>query len=306
MNDLVIKITGTVQDSNFGEWKEAALSEIKSANKTLVTDDDFAEAEETVKKCKKAEITIANAKQSALHQTVDISKLFTDLDELSAELAKTRLALEKQIKNEKEQRKNKVVRDGIESIDITFRKILGINTDLSSVLRPDYTRFEQAVKGKKSIMSMIDAVTGEVEAEERRLAAVVAEAKKNLQEIALVEPEYPGLFPDKVNLATKTTGEVVAIIAQRITSFKLAEKEKAERKEKEQEKEQPAPQPAPVQKEIFEATKAQPMENTRYMFTVELLCEKQEAVALAKKVSGMIGNEKCVVSMNLTKQEKKG
>ena len=44
MNDLVIKLTGEVLSSNFEQWKDALVAQIRSTRTELSTDNDFVEA----------------------------------------------------------------------------------------------------------------------------------------------------------------------------------------------------------------------------------------------------------------------
>ena len=99
--DLIIRLTGEISESNFDAFKEEALAVIKAADKPLITDVDFFDAEQTVKSCKAAESAIKEAKEEALNQTVDIRILFSAMDEISSALRDTRLSLNKKVKKEK-------------------------------------------------------------------------------------------------------------------------------------------------------------------------------------------------------------
>jgi len=55
MNQLIIKLTGTVNSSNFDEWKKDLISQIQATNIELSTDDDFVKAVNQVKSFKSAE-----------------------------------------------------------------------------------------------------------------------------------------------------------------------------------------------------------------------------------------------------------
>ena len=49
MDSLVIRLTGTVQQSNFDQWKVELIERIKDIDTRLVTSDDFAAATEPAK-----------------------------------------------------------------------------------------------------------------------------------------------------------------------------------------------------------------------------------------------------------------
>ena len=63
MSNLVIKLSGEIQSSNFHEWKNELISQIQSTNLELTTDADFAAAELNVKTFRIAEKTLKNAKE---------------------------------------------------------------------------------------------------------------------------------------------------------------------------------------------------------------------------------------------------
>ena len=76
MNDLLIRLNGEIQSSNFHEWKNELIGQIHSTQLDLLTDHDFADAELNVKTFKVAEKTLKNAKKVAIEQASDIQELF--------------------------------------------------------------------------------------------------------------------------------------------------------------------------------------------------------------------------------------
>jgi hypothetical protein len=54
-------LTGTIDSSNFDEWKTDLITQIQSINRDLVTDDDFVTATKQVKAFKTAEDTLKRA-----------------------------------------------------------------------------------------------------------------------------------------------------------------------------------------------------------------------------------------------------
>ena len=101
MNQLVIKLTGQVNSSNFNEWKKDLIVLIQSTNKELLSDRDFFIAERQIKSFKVAEQSLKQAKQSAIHQAEEIHKLFAAIDEVTEAARQARLSLEHQIKKRK-------------------------------------------------------------------------------------------------------------------------------------------------------------------------------------------------------------
>lgn len=92
---LRIDVTGMVTASNLEGFKAVAMRTIGSIKTTLVTDQDFADAEKTVKWCGNVESSLAAAKQHALSQTESIDRLFRTIDDISEQARTVRLKLEK-------------------------------------------------------------------------------------------------------------------------------------------------------------------------------------------------------------------
>ena len=90
---LLIEVTGQVTASNLLEFKTTALAAIGSVNRTLKTDQDFADAKRAVKWCSDIEERLAAAKNHALSQTASIDALFKTMDDISAEARRVRLDL---------------------------------------------------------------------------------------------------------------------------------------------------------------------------------------------------------------------
>src|SRR5690606_27899364 len=102
---LHIEVTGMVTASNLAEFKASAMAVLGSINRDLQTDEDFADAEQTVKWCKGVEERLDAAKSHALSQTASIDELFRTIDSVSAEARRIRLELDKLVTREKENRR---------------------------------------------------------------------------------------------------------------------------------------------------------------------------------------------------------
>ena len=116
MKQLFIKLTGTVNSSNFDVWKKELITQIQSVNVELVTDNDFVTASKQVKSFKSAEKSLKQAKQSAISQAEEIQQLFTAIDEITEEARQARLSLERQIKARKLEIKQQYIQSGIDEI----------------------------------------------------------------------------------------------------------------------------------------------------------------------------------------------
>jgi len=312
--ELIIRMSGQVVESNFDDWKTGLLAEIDAANRELVTDDDFAWADLTVKQFKDAEKAIKQAKDDALAQTADIAAMFSAVDEIAGQLAKTRLALEKQVKIEKERRKAQLIDEAKDEI---LRQIMAgtpFKTHFTSNdIDIDRVLLTQAIAGKKTLegaKKALDAVSLSIVAE--RLDSIKS-ANANMETILAAELDHPGLFHDKRNLAWKTEGEVVAIIDARVAQARLQMKEKEEREKIAAAKEvfsappadppvAPPAEPPPAHTEVEpppQPSPGSPVEAGQFIFTVNLSCDVETAKRFAKEIAATFRGKKEIVSFNL-------
>ena len=234
---LVLRITGSVQQSNLKEFESAAMSVIAGIKTDLQTDDDFAEAENNIKSCKLIEIRVGQARNDALQSTKEIADLVNAVERIERKFRDTRLTLERQVKNEKEKRKSEIVAEAVRKIE----KSLSLSR-VKHGFSVNFQAINEAVKGKKSISKMREAVEEVVVVQLAELSVLEANFAANTIEIERSESEFPGLFPDKKNLALSDPEVVTAMIEARVTNFKYqqemkakAEREAAERKAKEEE-----------------------------------------------------------------------
>ena len=229
--ELVLRITGEVQSSNLSEFEKDALEVIENINTDLDTDQDFVEAEQNIKSCNLIEIRIHNARQAALTSTEDIATLITTTERLEAKFRETRLGLNKKVKTEKGRRKSEIINKAMgQFADLIY------NSDVKHAFTLNTEAFNNAVKNKRSLEAMQKAVDEVVESEKTLLYELGKTFSTNLIDIKQAEVNYPGLFPDKKNLAVSSHEVVAAQIESRISIFKYKQemKEKAEREKAEE------------------------------------------------------------------------
>jgi hypothetical protein len=220
---LVVKVDGSVQSSNLPDFQAQAASFLAGINTNLQTDQDFAEAKENVKVLKEVETRIANVKQDIVMQVADIAEIQTALDKIFDDYRNTRLLLNTTVKTEEQKRKQEI----ITTAEARFFRTVG-RYEVSYVFKsaPD---FAGAIKGKSSLVKMQEAVDALLRESEESLAEMIMLHAENTDLILAAETEFPGLFPDKKDLAIKQPEIVEAEITSRIAQHKLALKEKEER-----------------------------------------------------------------------------
>lgn len=246
---LRLELTGMVTSSNLPEFKERALAVFGSIRKDLVTDQDFADAEQTVKFCEDVEKRIAGAKQHALSQTASIDELFRVLDEVSATARRTRLDLDKLVTAKKTQRKTELVQSAISEVRAYEA---GLNAELGAYAMSADPSLQntcgEAIKGKRSLQAMKDALDGVVanaKIQANNEAALIRENVKVIQEKA---GDHMELFPDHVQLVLgKDTDDLANLIATRIEDKRKKDEERRQAEEDARAATQATPiEPAPA------------------------------------------------------------
>lgn len=225
---LRIELTGMVNASNLTEFKSHALAVFGGINTNLQTDEDFANAEKTVKWCGDVESKLAAAKEHALSQTQSIDELFKAIDAISAEARRVRLDLDKQVKQQKENRRAQIMKGGVTALT---EHITALNNRLGKPYMPIVNgNFALVMSGKKTIKSLQDAVDGEVARCKIEASAIADKIQMNLVTLANLASDHKALFHDTANLVQKNNDDLTAIIKARISDY---EKEQADKKERE-------------------------------------------------------------------------
>lgn len=191
---VFVQATGMVTASNLAEFKEAASTFIATIKTELVTDEDFANAEATVKFCKDAEANLEATKSGVLAQTTSIDDAIKTLDHIQAQLRDKRLLLDKLVKSEKDARKLAIVTKAandyaahIESLEAETKPIR------LAVVRPD---FGGSIKGMKKLAAMQEAVDTALRDSKFAASQVAKEAMARLAWFSDAAKGYEFLFPD--------------------------------------------------------------------------------------------------------------
>ena len=229
--------------SNLREFKAHALEVFKGINRDLKTDEDFADAETTVKWCGDVEDRLKAAKQHALSQTTSIDELFRAIDDISAEARRVRLDLDKLVKARKESIREEIVSSGVVALR---QHIEALVVRLGAPLMPAVPAdFAGVIKGKKSLSSMRDAVDTELAHVKIAANEIADRVQINLQ--ALRErDDLSFLFPDVKQLVLKAHDDLAAVIAMRIAEHERKEAARREAEQRAAEAIERASQPVPA------------------------------------------------------------
>lgn len=240
---LSVQVTGMVTASNLAEFKANAMAVLGSINRDLKTDEDFANADKTVKWCQGVEERLEATKQQVLGQTADIEAVFRTMDEVKAEARKIRLELDKLVTKQKETRKEEIVRAGADAVRAHYGQI---NATMGEhrILPPGQLVQDlgAAIKGKKSLASMKDAVDTAVAGFKIAASEQAERVRANVRVLEMEQGSHGVLFPDRVALcATKTPEDLRNLITARIAQAK-ADQEKRDEEKRQREADEAARQ----------------------------------------------------------------
>lgn len=230
---LRIEVTGMVTASNLDAFKAHAMTVFGNINTELSTDQDFADAETTVKWCSDVEDKLKAAKEHALSQTESIDVLFKAIDDITAEARRKRLELEKLVKARKDTIRNDIVIDAAKALQDHIDQING--TLNSRIRMPKVVAdFAGVIKGKRTISSLKEAADSELaraKIEASRIGDLIRTNLKSLNELA---SKHGFLFHDAQELVLKANDDLVALIKVRINEHEQQQAELARQKEAEQ------------------------------------------------------------------------
>ena len=231
---LRIELTGAVTASNLAEFRDTAIAVFQGIRTDLQTDQDFADAEQTVKWCEDIEDRLRAAKDHALSQTRSIDELFRAIDAITAESKAKRLELDKLVKARKEQIRGEIMTNGRDAVIEHYRVVnatLGEHAiAIPSSLPADLAA---AVKGKRTVTTLKDAVDGVVTAAKISASQRADAVRANVVALAEASAGNESLFPDRVALcASKSPEDLRNLAAARIRDHQQREAAKRDEAER--------------------------------------------------------------------------
>lgn len=224
---LSIQIKGEVTVSNLPQFKEAAETFISNIKTDLKTDEDFVQAEATVKFCGDTEARLDAAKAQAIGQTASIDELMRTIDHIKESIRQKRLTLEKSVKTQKESIKTKIIDDAYKLCAEHQSNIAAEFPRLNFAALANLSRqsFETACKNKRTLASLHNAVDTEVAAIKIKLDELARVLRKNLTHL----PEDLSLFRDLQSIITKPEDDFKLLVESRLSEQKRKEEEAEQR-----------------------------------------------------------------------------
>lgn len=221
---LVVEMVGQVTSSNLATFQTVVLERIKAINTDIKTDADFADAEKMVKFLDDGEKRLEMVKAQALSQTASIDELFRTIASLQGEMKAKRLTLDKLVKARKDSIRVEIQQAAQEAL---AQHIQGLNKRLGSAFMPAIAAdFAGAMKGKRSIASLHDAVDTEISRAKIEANAVADRIDANKRQ--LIETDSMSLFPDFAQVCTKSQEDFDNLLSVRVDQRKVAEEKRIE------------------------------------------------------------------------------
>lgn len=293
MSQLSIVISGTIEKSNFDEWKTELVEKIRSVNTELKTDDDFSAATKHVKQFKAAEKSLKAAKKSALEQAAEINQLFEAIDTVSEEARQARLKLDKQIKKRKQEIKDDFVQQGVETINAFIKEQSAEFQQLSHSDYNDDDIFADAISGKASTKGMQKAITKTCESIKSSITEKAAEVNANADILDQLPQNHQALFQDRVQLISLDTESLNKTIDERVKTFENGVDANIET---EQAVEPVEPKEAPVASTESDSSE----DKSDYTVTIEVHATEEEADAIRTTVVEVLSDNSAVGNITLS------
>lgn len=221
---LAIMIRGEVINSNLPAFKAAADSFIENINVDLKTDEDFSNAEATVKYCADVEENLALAKKNIIAQTATIEDVMLTIDQVIKQVSGKRLMLDKLVKSKKEQ-----IRESILSgVKLAYAEhVAALELEIKPI-RLVYTTpdFAGAMKNKRTLASLHDSVDTLLANAKIATNELAADLRTKMTWVKEAHEGYGFLFMDLQTIIHKQNDDFQLLVNTRVNDHKAAEKKK--------------------------------------------------------------------------------
>lgn len=222
---LSIRVNGSLTlIDNLALFGEKLTAFVKGINQKPENDQDFADMEAAVKILQTAQDALEAAEASALAQTATIDEMRRTVAMYKDLARSNRLLFDKIVKARKETIRAEIVQEGNRAF---AAHCVALNRRLGKAYLPAIpVDFPGAIRGKKTIASLRDAVSTELA--RAKIAANEVADRIQINLVCLSQhKEHAFLFVDASAIVTKSADDFSALVYQRITEHQAAEEKKA-------------------------------------------------------------------------------
>ena len=207
--------------SNLDKFGDSLRSFIARMVPKPATDQEFADAEAECKALKKAEEMLEAAESGALAQISDVEQLRRTVADLRNLARTTRLAREKLVAAEKENRRTALVTGAQQDLDA---HVAAWNQRLGANWLPRVAGgFAETIKGLKSLDSMRDKVAVALTNAKHDANQLAARLEANRKHLVQEDGDWIALFADFSTVGAKAEEDFQALASLRIGNHKQAE-----------------------------------------------------------------------------------
>lgn len=220
---LSYKVTGQLITSNINECINITRNLAKAEMEIIPSSDQgFADKEALIKSVKETRANLKLRVSSAENEFISFSEFASAAREMDKILQKLQSHSEKVVKSEKESIKIKITQDAQNASVAHLREL---NKELNGIMIPLVkTDFLGAIKGKRNLTSMRDAVDTELARVKIEADSMAKLIRSNLAQYKNKAIDHKFLFNDLQGFITNDPVSFAAIVDSRITKHKEAEK----------------------------------------------------------------------------------
>ena len=222
---LSIQVNGAITLTDnlkvFGEKLTAFIERLPAKPST---DQEFADAEQAIKTLETAQEALEAAESSALAQVASVDEMRRTVALYAGQARTTRLMLTKLVTARKEQIRVEIVQGGRTEL----AKRISLHNELfGKPYMPTVPEdFAGAIRGKKTIASLRDAVATELARATIEATAIAGKIGLNLKTLRELAADYKFLFADTAQLVLKEPDDLTNLAKLRIAEHKAAEQQR--------------------------------------------------------------------------------
>lgn len=223
---LLITAKGEVTSTNMPAFKDAARTFLAKINRTLETDQQFADAKESAKVLRETAVKLKAKKEEMLEQTASIGEVAREIDVIVDTFNKTALALEKDVK----EKEISIKVDIANAAKVAYAAhVASLEAEISPIrLVLPVPDFAGAMKNQRTIASLHDKVDGALANARIEADAMAKDVRQKLTWFNATDSEYRALFPDLQTIIQKSADDFRLLVDSRITQHKQTQAAKEE------------------------------------------------------------------------------
>ncbi|MBU2782034.1 Heme peroxidase [Acidithiobacillus caldus] len=220
---LHVAVSGRILASNIAEWRDRTLEILAGIPRDLRTDQDFANAEETIRWAKEALDRIAVVKDAVLAQMPDVEQMFRSLDDIGEALGRTVKDLDGLVKVRKDNIRLEMVQKAAESVrahyDALALELGAYAPTMPSALLAELGASIKGTRTAKAAAAKLDSAVAQAKIAADRDADRLRTARRLFADAAA--RVGVDLWPDGPSLAqTLDEDALLGVIARRVNAHR--------------------------------------------------------------------------------------